>query len=210
MLRQPATSFVHRKTQPVYFPSCFRPHSYGSRPLNVLSPTKAAPALGGSSSDDGSELNITEFNVSIEKKDFTLGHWVQRYKEDELNLTPECVVPVRTGGTTQGLGTRASKSLIPRHGAKAGLGQNTQYSVCTIGPETACQLLVIVCRYQRGFVWKPVMASKLIISVLRRLYVPPVLLHEHEDGTYDVVDGKQRMTSLIIYMMGAWRGTGPP
>lgn len=46
------------------------------------------------------------------------------------------------------------------------------------------------------------MASKLVISVLRQIYVPPVLLHQHENGTYDVVDGKQRMTSLIIYIMG--------
>ena len=57
--------------------------------------------------------------------------------------------------------------------------------------------------YQREYVWKPDKASRLIATALCNRYVPPVVLHEREKGCYDVVDGKQRLTSLLgFYLNG--------
>jgi len=56
--------------------------------------------------------------------------------------------------------------------------------------------------YQRDYVWDKRMASNLIISVLRKLVIPPVLLHEQEDESFDALDGKQRLATLLCFMQG--------
>lgn len=55
--------------------------------------------------------------------------------------------------------------------------------------------------YQRDYVWKPVKASRLVATVLCRRHVPPVVLHEKEEGVFDVVDGKQRLTSMLGFLL---------
>jgi hypothetical protein len=56
-------------------------------------------------------------------------------------------------------------------------------------------------KYQRDYVWKPERASRLVVTVLCNRIVPGVVLHEKEKGVYDVVDGKQRLTSLLCFYM---------
>jgi uncharacterized protein with ParB-like and HNH nuclease domain len=46
--------------------------------------------------------------------------------------------------------------------------------------------------YQRGFVWDKQKSSRLILTILSGRLVPPVTLHEKQNESYDVVDGKQR------------------
>ena len=58
-------------------------------------------------------------------------------------------------------------------------------------------------KYQRGFVWTSARASRLIETVLGRRFVPPIVLHEREGGRYDVVDGKQRLLSLLSFYFGS-------
>ena len=55
--------------------------------------------------------------------------------------------------------------------------------------------------YQRGYVWDKKKASKLIVTVLNRRLVPQIVLHEKHDqeGVYDVVDGKQRLTAMLCF-----------
>ena len=55
--------------------------------------------------------------------------------------------------------------------------------------------------YQRDYVWKNDKASRLIATALCNRYIPPVVLHEKSKGTYDVVDGKQRLTSLLGFYL---------
>ena len=55
--------------------------------------------------------------------------------------------------------------------------------------------------YQRSFVWKPAKASRLIATVLCNRFIPPLVLHEKKKGCFDVVDGKQRLTSLLGFYM---------
>jgi hypothetical protein len=56
-------------------------------------------------------------------------------------------------------------------------------------------------KYQRGYVWKVGRASRLVVTVLCNRIVPGIVLHEKERGVYDVVDGKQRLTTLLSFYL---------
>lgn len=53
--------------------------------------------------------------------------------------------------------------------------------------------------WQRKYVWDKKRASRLIESVLIGMPIPVVYLAEMEDGNFEVVDGRQRLTSIFDY-----------
>ena len=55
--------------------------------------------------------------------------------------------------------------------------------------------------YQRSFVWEPSKSSRLLVTVLCNRFLPPLVLHETSKGIFDVVDGKQRLTTLLGFYM---------
>ncbi|CAK0787956.1 hypothetical protein CVIRNUC_011178 [Coccomyxa viridis] len=63
-------------------------------------------------------------------------------------------------------------------------------------------LLNLEPEYQRGFVWDITASSRLVETILLGLPVPEVWVHEQADGRLDIVDGKQRITSLLSYLDG--------
>lgn len=56
--------------------------------------------------------------------------------------------------------------------------------------------------YQREYVWTTRTASRLIESLLLNVPIPTMFFHETEGGNMEVVDGKQRLTSVWAFMMG--------
>ncbi len=50
--------------------------------------------------------------------------------------------------------------------------------------------------YQRPAVWTKAQKQLLIDSILRDFDVPKIYLHEKENGTYDVIDGQQRIRTI--------------
>ena len=56
-------------------------------------------------------------------------------------------------------------------------------------------------KYQRSFVWKVTKASRLIVTALCNRFVPGVVLHEVKHGKFEVLDGKQRLISLLSFFM---------
>ncbi|KAG8753032.1 hypothetical protein FRC12_011690 [Ceratobasidium sp. 428] len=60
--------------------------------------------------------------------------------------------------------------------------------------------------YQRNVVWSDAKQSKLIDSILRNFYVPPILFCISEDSsgnqTRICIDGKQRLTSIRRFLDG--------
>lgn len=56
-------------------------------------------------------------------------------------------------------------------------------------------------KYQRGYVWKEGRASRLVVTALCNRIVPGIVLHEVQKGTYEVVDGKQRLTTLLSFYL---------
>ena len=61
---------------------------------------------------------------------------------------------------------------------------------------------IIIPGYQRNFVWSKKQASLLIESFLIGLPVPQVFLYVNDDNKYEVIDGQQRITSIIYYFSG--------
>jgi uncharacterized protein with ParB-like and HNH nuclease domain len=62
--------------------------------------------------------------------------------------------------------------------------------------------------FQRRSVWKERDRAKLIESILRNYPLPAIFLYRREEGgklVYDVIDGKQRLESIFMFM-GAMRG----
>ena len=56
--------------------------------------------------------------------------------------------------------------------------------------------------YQRGFVWSGARSARLIETILNRRFIPPVVWHEKEDGNFDVIDGKQRLSTILSFYLG--------
>lgn len=57
--------------------------------------------------------------------------------------------------------------------------------------------------FQRKFVWRLPQASKLIESFLLGLPVPSVFLYtDPEDNTLQVIDGQQRLLSVVYFFEG--------
>lgn len=59
-------------------------------------------------------------------------------------------------------------------------------------------------RYQRKLVWTITEKQKLVESVLRRYPVPAILLAERGSGTYEIIDGLQRLHTLISFIENAF------
>lgn len=62
---------------------------------------------------------------------------------------------------------------------------------------------LVLPEFQRAFIWDQVKASKLIESFLLGLPVPGVFLFKERDSaSYLIIDGQQRITSVISYLKG--------
>lgn len=55
-------------------------------------------------------------------------------------------------------------------------------------------------QYQRRLRWSSERKSRLIESFLMNVPVPPIFLSEEADGTYAVIDGKQRITAITEFL----------
>jgi 5-methylcytosine-specific restriction endonuclease McrA len=56
--------------------------------------------------------------------------------------------------------------------------------------------------FQRFFVWDKAKASRLVESLLINIPIPVIYVAAEQDGTYDVVDGQQRLTSIFAFIDG--------
>jgi hypothetical protein len=68
--------------------------------------------------------------------------------------------------------------------------------------------LVLDPEWQRNYVWAAKAASRLIESFLIDLPVPVIYLARNAEGTYEVIDGLQRLTSVFDFFGGELKLTG--
>lgn len=54
--------------------------------------------------------------------------------------------------------------------------------------------------YQRDFVWNDSACRKLINSILMGVPLPSIILYEDQNGKYQIIDGKQRITSILRFI----------
>lgn len=59
-------------------------------------------------------------------------------------------------------------------------------------------------RYQRKLVWTLLEKQKLVESILNRYPVPAVLLAERAEGKYEIIDGLQRLFTIMSFIEGGF------
>lgn len=65
---------------------------------------------------------------------------------------------------------------------------------------------LVIPKFQRNYVWDQVKASKLIESFLLGLPVPGVFLFKEKNSShYLIIDGQQRITSIVYFLMGVYK-----
>lgn len=87
----------------------------------------------------------------------------------------------------------------------------SEYQITTYPADFTLEILanklnsgeIIVPKFQRGFVWKQVQASKLIESFLVGLPVPPIFLYkEMKTNKLLLIDGQQRLKTVKYFLEG--------
>jgi hypothetical protein len=78
--------------------------------------------------------------------------------------------------------------------------QSADFSLETVAQMVDDGAIDTAPRYQRRDRWKRDKQSALIESFLLNIPVPPVYLSEDEFGSYSVIDGKQRLTTIRDFM----------
>jgi hypothetical protein len=61
---------------------------------------------------------------------------------------------------------------------------------------------ITIPKFQRGWVWKPVQASRLIESFLLGLPVPAIFVHKEPSQKQVVIDGQQRLRTIVGFFEG--------
>lgn len=92
-----------------------------------------------------------------------------------------------------------------------------QYDIKTYSSDP--ELAALVRQYQRGrikipefqrqFVWDQKRASRLIESFLRGLPVPPIFVYTDTNDKSILIDGQQRLMSIVYFFQGEWTDGKP-
>ena len=53
--------------------------------------------------------------------------------------------------------------------------------------------------FQRFFRWTPIQKTKLIESILLGIPIPPIFVSQREDGIWDLIDGLQRLSTILEF-----------
>lgn len=86
--------------------------------------------------------------------------------------------------------------------------QSSDLSLETIAQMVDSGAIDVAPKYQRRERWKNQAQSELIESFLLNVPVPPVYLAEDDFGTYSVIDGKQRITTIHKYLRNKFALSG--
>lgn len=70
------------------------------------------------------------------------------------------------------------------------------------------QKTLVIPEMQREYVWDNGRASRLIESLLLNIPVPPVYFAERADAVFEIVDGHQRVNSIVRYLNNQFSLTG--
>lgn len=78
--------------------------------------------------------------------------------------------------------------------------ESLDFSVGEIASLHAQKELIIQPEYQRLFRWSPEQKSRLVESVLLELPIPQIFVIENADGVFELIDGLQRVSSLLQFI----------
>lgn len=86
--------------------------------------------------------------------------------------------------------------------ARVVLSQPHDWTVSTLEDKFKRGKLNLQPKYQREYVWKvrPELPSRLIESLLLKIPIPPIYLGTTPNGVHEVIDGQQRLTTLLGFV----------
>lgn len=92
------------------------------------------------------------------------------------------------------------------------ISDNSLFSITSYGADFSLRELstmmededLLVPKIQRHFVWSKRIASRFVETILFGLPVPSIFLSSNEDGTYLIVDGLQRLTTINAFINGVY------
>ncbi|MGL4874353.1 MAG: DUF262 domain-containing protein [Clostridium sp.] len=64
--------------------------------------------------------------------------------------------------------------------------------------------LYVIPKYQRKYIWTQEQVENLAISLIRGLPIPPIYVYRNENKEMVILDGQQRMLSLLLYYKGKY------
>ena len=86
--------------------------------------------------------------------------------------------------------------------------QPFDFIVSSLEEQIADGQLILQDEYQRRQIWEPKKSSRLIESLLLNVPIPVCYFAELSDGTFSVIDGQQRLTSISRYIANLFPLTG--
>ena len=66
------------------------------------------------------------------------------------------------------------------------------------------EALYVIPKYQRKYIWSQEQVENLAISLIRGLPIPPIYVYTNKDNQREILDGQQRMLSLLLYYKGKY------
>lgn len=66
------------------------------------------------------------------------------------------------------------------------------------------QLLYVIPKYQRKYIWSKEQVENLAISLIRGLPIPPIYVYRNKKNQMEILDGQQRILSLFLYYKGKY------
>lgn len=66
------------------------------------------------------------------------------------------------------------------------------------------QLLYVIPKYQRKYIWTKEQVENLAISLIRGLPIPPIYVYRNKKMQMEILDGQQRILSLFLYYKGKY------
>lgn len=97
-----------------------------------------------------------------------------------------------------------TESGDPQPDDKPVVTQATDWTVSVLANKYNKGQINLQPEYQREYVWilKPELPSRLIESLLLDIPVPPIYFAKMPDGKMEVIDGQQRLTTLVKFLRG--------
>ena len=95
-------------------------------------------------------------------------------------------------------GARPELSIPPKD--RKLITQPFDFIVSSLEEQIADGQLILQDEYQRRQIWDPKKSSRLIESLLLNVPIPVCYFAELDDGTFSVIDGQQRLTSISRYI----------
>lgn len=65
-------------------------------------------------------------------------------------------------------------------------------------------LLYVIPKYQRKYIWSKEQVENLAVSLIRGLPIPPIYVYRNEKKQMEILDGQQRILSLFLYYKGKY------